>query len=431
MQDDLLILHALRDRRRFVSFRHAVPESMLSPNTTQLLGWYALYFNTYPDAEVVKAENLSALIRLRADPNAGADALALTLNLVGRLANEPDSEAIIGIHNTLAELDLQGRATALLAKFTNGEEVDLAYELRALANDTMRARKDGGVSSWASGNIADYLKEDADEGGLKLDIFGPGVLDTLKGLREGDNVAICAPTDAGKTSLLCAIAASFAKQRRDDFREDGRPILYLVNEGTAERITVRSWQTVVGVPREVMYQMSNEGKLEAAYASVIGGPDAIRIKNIHGKNIAQVEQIIEHHNPKVVITDMTGRIRSVSNRTGAANDIAQLEEVWNGMRELAALHKFLHMGTIQVSAEGFEMLFPPLSALQNSKTGIQTTLDLALMMGRLTNQPGIRGISTPKNKLARAGFKSENAVQTVFDAPNNIWSVQNDASRTG
>lgn len=103
------------------------------------------------------------------------------------------------------------------------------------------------------------------------------------------------------------------------------------------------------------------------------------LKNIHGKNVSQVEQIIEHFNPYVVVTDMTGRIRSVSNRGGGANDIQQLEEVWNGMRELAAIHDFLHMGTIQVSAEGFDQLFPALSAMQNSKTGIQTTLDLCLM----------------------------------------------------
>lgn len=424
MQEDLLILHALRERRRFTAMRHSVPDAMLSPDTTNVLAWYALYFQQFPEHERVEVNEMQALIKLRADPAAGAEAIAITQNIVGGLVHEPPIDVLMGIQNTLTDLDLQGRAQALLARFQAGEEVELAYELRQLATESVKQRQDGGVSSWANGDIAEYLKEDADEGGLMIDVFGPALLNVLKGCRSGDNIAICAPTDAGKTSLLCAIMASFAKQRREQFILDGRPILYLVNEGTAKRITVRSWQTVCGVDRNELYRMSNEGTLAARYAELIGGPDAIRIKDIHGKNIAQVEAIIEHHKPSVVISDMTGRVRSVSNRTAAANDIGQLEEVWNGFRELAAIHDFLHMGTIQVSAEGFEQLFPPLSALQNSKTGIQTTLDLAILMGRLTSQPTLRGISTPKNKLARSNMKSDNQFTTVFDAPRNLWVPQ-------
>jgi hypothetical protein len=83
------------------------------------------------------------------------------------------------------------------------------------------------------------------------------------------------------------------------------------------------------------------------------------------------------------------------------------------------------MGTVQVSAEGFNMLYPPLSALQNSKTGIQTTLDLVLMMGALTNPDAatLRGISTPKNKLGRSGKLSQNMFQSYFDAPINRWDT--------
>ena len=105
--------------------------------------------------------------------------------------------------------------------------------------------------------------------------------------------------------------------------------------------------------------------------------------------------------PFLVITDMTGRIR-VSSGSGM-NDVQQLEEAWEAMRIQAAIQKFIHVGTAQVSAEGFNNYYPPLSAVQNSKTGIQTTWDLALFIGTMS-QPvegneEVRGISTPKNKL--------------------------------
>lgn len=421
---DSLILHALRDRRRFGSLRAAVPDDMLSPDSTNMLAWFNLYFSTYPEAERIEVDQLQALIKLRADPAAGADAVAIVQLLASQLNHEPPAEAIAGISNTLRERDLSGRAGALLARYNRGEEVDLAYELKGIALDAKREMQQGGVSTWADGDIEHYLKDDADEGGLLFDAFGDVLTRQIKGLRPGHNVAVVAPTDKGKTSLLCRLATSFAKQRREAYLEDQRPILYLVNEGQAERITTRMWATALDCSREQMYAWSADGSLTQRYTTAIGDRKAIVLKNIHGKNLSQVEQIIEHFNPFVVITDMTGRIRSVSNRGGAANDISQLEEVWNGMRELAAIHDFLHMGTIQVSAEGFDMLFPPLSAMQNSKTGIQTTLDLCLMVGALTNLPSVRGISTPKNKLARAGMKGENQIQTVFDPQMNTWTMK-------
>lgn len=421
---DNLILHALRDRRRYNTLRQAVPDDMLSPDSTNMLAWFALYFATYPESERIDVPQLQALIKLRADPNAGADAIAIVQHMAGELLAEPLPEAIIGIQNTLRERDLSGRAGAILAAFNRGEEIDLAYELKALALEAKRDMQAGGTGAWADGDIMDYLKDDADEGGLLVDVFGDILTRSLKGLRPGNNIAVVAPTDKGKTSLLCRLSASFARQRREAFLHDNRPVLYLVNEGQAERITTRMWQTALDTSREQMYAWGNDGSLNSRYETVIGRRNAIILKNIHGKNVSQVEQIIEHFNPYVVITDMTGRIRSVSNRGGAANDIGQLEEVWNGMRELAAIHNFLHMGTIQVSAEGFDMLYPPLSAMQNSKTGIQTTLDLCIMMGALTNLPNVRGISTPKNKLGRANMKAENQFQTVFDPQLNVWTMQ-------
>jgi len=421
---DSLILHALRDRKRFNTLRASVPDEMLSPDSANLLAWFNLYFQTYPEHARVEVEPLQALVKLRADPNAGKAAVDIVLHLVGGLAHEPPADALMGVNNMLRERDLSGRAAAILSSFNRGDEVDLSYELQQLALETRREMQSGGVSSWADGSIKDYLAADADTGGLKITAFGDILASRLKGIRSGDNVAVVMPTDKGKTSLLCRLMEGWSAQRLNDFLQDGRPILYLVNEGTAERITVRWWQTALNLSREKMYEMSNNGTLDAAYIEKVGGRNAVIIKNIHGKNLSQVAQIIEHFNPYLVITDMTGRIKAVSNRGGGANDIGQLEEVWNGLREEAAIQDFAHVGTIQVSAEGFNMLYPPLSAMQNSKTGIQTTLDLVIMGGALNDYPGVRGISTPKNKLAMSGMKSENEFQTVFDPIMNTWTMQ-------
>ena len=148
----------------------------------------------------------------------------------------------------------------------------------------------------------------------------------------------------------------------------------------------------------------------------------IRLVNIHGMNVAQVARVIEAHKPFMVITDMTGRIRANSSK-GDSNEVRELEEVWNSMRELSAKLRFIHIGTAQISAEGMNELYPPVTALQWSKVGIQTTLDLIIMLGAINTEgfQNTRGISTPKNKLIRQGAREDNKFEVVFDPELNLW----------
>ena len=416
---DALILHALRDKRRYTSLLHAVPKDMLSGETQTMLAWFAAYWQAYPEATRVEVPELVSLIKLRCG-TAPAEQVAITLHIASGLAEEPPSSSMDGIVNQLTELDLAGKAGALISRYNSGDEVDLSYELQALAMESRRGQQAGSAGTWADRPIGEYLLADSDEGGLQWTLF-PQLAQTMKGLRPGDNVALASPTDKGKTSILCRVAVTMQEQAK--LLYPGRPTLYLVNEGTAERITPRMYQSALHLTREQMIGMSNAGTLVPAYEAKVGPIGSIRVKNIHGKNMAQVEQIIQHHNPHLVLSDMTGRIKAVSNRGGGANDINQLEEVWNHMRELGAIHGFAHFGTVQVSFEGAEQLHPPITAMQNSKTGIQTTLDTVLMMGAISTHPTLRGLYTPKNKLARSGADSLNKFQATFTPEINKWET--------
>lgn len=418
---DVNILSAMMDRRRFQNLRHAIPEQMISPETTGMLRWFQAYWSAYPEDQTLNVDNLVSLIRLRAQGQ-DSNTVGLTLALADAL-RKPVPEAVIrGINAQLIELDCAGKAGAVLSRYNNGEDVDLSFELMMLARTARNSLADGDKPQWESCPIHEYLEDDTDDGGIILDAI-PELGRNIKGLRGGDNIAVAAPTDKGKTSFLCRIAVNSAAQAKQQPDIAGRPLLYLVNEGKGSRIVTRLYQTATRLPRSKMVELARERKLEPLYTAVVGALDAIRVVPIHGKNISQVMRIIEQHKPYAVISDMTGRIRAMSNKTGGMNDIGQLEEVWDGMRELAAIYDFWHLGTIQVSQEGFNMLYPPLSAMQNSKTGIQTTLDLAIMMGALSAPEAayLRGISTPKNKLARSGCPSENKVQVIFEPEVNEW----------
>lgn len=418
---DVPVLQALRDKRRFKSLIHAVPAEMLSVETQTLLQWYAAYWEAYPEHTRVDSQFLQSLIKIRctqSDPTQ----VALALQMVRQALDTPeDKPAIDGLVSKMYELDFSGRAGAVLAAYNRGEEIDLAFELQQLASTTRRAMAEGGQASWASQSILECLEDDSDAGGLQWTMF-PQLHMGLKGLHIGDNVAVVAPTDKGKTSFLCMMMSEFQKQAKTLY--PGQPTLYLVNEGRKERIKVRAWQTLLKMNREQLFEAAKGHGVDHLIAEQWGGVDMVRIVDIHGKSMSQVSNIIGQHNPHTVITDMTGRIRAPSNKGGGMNDIGQLEEVWNCIREDSVIQGYGHIGTVQVSAEGFDMLYPPLSAFQNSKTGIQTTLDLCIMMGALVNPTAqfLRGISTPKNKLAKSGMNGYVQFEATFNPQNNTWS---------
>lgn len=420
-----MIAKALSNRRRFKSLRGAVPTGMISSDTQAVLAWYDVYYNAFPEREDIDVDELCTLIKLRSE-NASPESVALAIHLAERTRLPIDPASLRGIVGQLYELDLAGRAGALLTKYNNGEEIALAYELQMMSSKIRRSMTEGDKPNWAHRSIVELLNEDSDDGGLQWTMFEP-LRQALKGLQRGNNVAVCAPTDQGKSSLLCKMAVAFQEQAKIIY--PGDRILYLVNEGTADNIQRRLYQTVLQQTRVGMMQRTNE-ELEAAYVAVVGARDAIKAINIHGKNVAQVSTIIEAERPHLVITDMTGRIRSISNTSGGANDVQQLEEVWNDFRELAVIHNFAHIGTVQVSAEGENMLYPPRTALQMSKTGIQTTLDLMIMLGAMSNPAclGLRGISTPKNKLGRSDKESLTKFEVFFDGKINAWNMGTEGS---
>ena len=417
---DLIILKALSNKKHFMGVYNSIPKDMLDPLSNEVLKLYDRYFMQY-GYDNIDYNVLSTWLQINPSYSGRREELLRVINTIQQ--TDIDPEVLENVSNQIEELAFSGKLGNLLSKYNAGEDIDLTYEVELLAKKTRERMEILSNKKWASEDILQYLEADADDSGLQFDTFDI-LKQNLKGLHAGHNIAVVAPTDKGKTSLLCRIAVDMAKQAKNIDEYKDSCILYLVNEGLAETITPRIYCTALAVTRDKALQMARQGTITKAYEQVVGRRDCIRLVNIHGMNVAQVAKIIEAHKPYLVITDMTGRIRS--NRSKGINELQELEDVWNSMRELSAIHKFIHIGTIQVSAEGMNNLFPPLTAMQWSKVGIQTTLDLCIMIGAVTDDESMvdmRGVSTPKNKLARSGKRADNRFTVHFEPELNIWTT--------
>lgn len=412
---DLNILRALSYRDRYRILRASVPDDMFDSNTVNILNWYGAYFNKYPEHERVQHDALATMMALGIHDQTQ---LQLIQQIMQQVQKPVEADVLNTTINQLEEIRLAGEVGRIVSDFNTGAEIDLTYELQRLSQQAAERMQSVNGAGWANGDILEYLEAEADDSGIDLFKSIPALSDRIRRVQPGKNIAIAAPTDAGKTSLLCRIAVDAAEQAPEFYPD--RPVLYLVNEGTAEAITPRVYQTATGLPKSELIKLARSGELIPLYIRTVHRQDAIRVQNIHGLTLAEVAKIIDQHKPFLVITDMTGRIglgRSYK------DEFVKVEQVWNGLREQAAIQDFIHLGTVQISGDGYDMLHPPMTALQMSRVGIQTTLDLLLIMGCLLdpNMEKLRGFSTPKNKLAKEGFSKLNFLEGWFEYEKNQW----------
>lgn len=410
---DLNVLAALRDRNKFRQLRGAVPDSLLGQETVAMLRWYDAYFKQFPEKDYVETDVLRSLFTLKVGSTATPEQLAVMRALMQKLDEPVDQEVIDGITTMLFERDFAGRAAAMLNAYENGDEVDITYELNRMASENMRRISASAPSSYIDTPIEDILADFGQDRGLKFPTVS--LQESIAGLQGGDSVAIAGRPDKGKTSFIAAAVTGFAKQLKS-LDLDGRPILWLNNEGSGKRIIPRVYQAALGITFEEMVKMSNEGTLRPAYQKAVDG-QSIRVKDAHGMTLGQLEQIIEEMNPCVVVFDMLGNFRMPS--AGGGNKTDALEAMWQAVREMAVMHDFVALPTIQISADGDDMLFPPYSALKDSKTGVQGACDVILMMGAMNSidMANVRGFSTPKNKRQMPGRPSNVQNTVFFDAP--------------
>lgn len=407
---DFVILKALEERKRYRSLSNLVARDTLVPDARSILDWYRVYFDTYPDKERIEHSLFLSMIKTK---------VTLTQEqwiplkaAVDRLASFNDPHAVNGIVNNLLERDMAGRVGAMLDQYESGGDVDFVHQVRQLVQETSRQIDNSNVLDFIdTTDVANILEEEGTDYGLK---FPTELLaNSIKGITGGTLVGFAAGVDSGKSSWLCAVLVHFAKQLEDYFDPD-RPMLFLSNEGAARRLVPRVYQAALNKTTAELLEMSKSGTLLPAYEEVVGRRDRIKLRDIHGMNLSQLETLIEETSACVVVVDMPANLR-VKNDGG--NKTEGVERTWQTLRELAVMHDCIIIGTVQLSDGGLDMLFPPMSTLKDSRIGLQGALDILINMGKL-NDPqmgGLRGFATPKNKMPISGQQSHIQGEVIFD----------------
>jgi len=320
--------------------------------------------------------------------------------------NYPDATTRGYILESIHDANLAHAAYKVIEDYTAGEEVELIQEFRELVGTYDMAIGKLALPEVPE-NIDDLLDNLNNDAGVHWRL--PCLNEAMRPLRGGDFGVLAARPDQGKTSFVCSELTFMAPQL-----PEGRPILWMNNEGPGYAIRPRLMQAALNCNTEGLLRMKDEGTLYSAYYEAVGGKDRIRVMDIHGWNTGQVEALIAEVTPGLLVYDMVDNINGFGD---AARTDLVLEKMYQWARNMAVKYDAISLATSQISAEGIDEMYPGLGMLKDSKTGKQGASDFQLMIGSKETQAefaSTRWLSLAKNKLRRMGSDSLRA-QVVFD----------------
>lgn len=390
---DSMLLVSMRLRGTYSRLIGKVPEDLVSGDTVGMLKWYGAFFRAFPDSDHVDYEAFVEFIRIRLIKI--PDKMELMLSLWKEINREPTYYLYPAQLETLIEdVWLAGKAGMIAAQYQAGEEVDLKAELTAALNEH---NSEGGVDAFDSTPITDILNEFSEEGGFAFRFCGM-LRDNLYPVTPGNLIMVAARVNQGKTSLLCRILADWSQQVEKVYGCK-RPIMYLNNESAVSRIKGRLYQAALKATIPELQSVGDAEDLDHAFKLATNNCEFL-FKDIHGWDVSKVESLVKQYEPGILMIDMPANIK-LSGKFH--NTVDAVEHIWQSMREWSVLYNTVVIGTAQISIEGDDMLFPPLSSVKDSKGAVQGALDLQINMGYVSTMPGLRGLGVVKSKRVRPG----------------------------
>ena len=425
---DLTLLQLLRRRDRYDALSGVVPMAALDPAVRVLLTDYAAYFKEFTGAAEIRPAEFWTWCAGFRHRDWKDDARALHKAVLKRAMKQPlDPDTEDGLMARLVALATADAASRAVAAYNEGADVDITETLRSAADTADRLLHTMAKDPQERTPIEDILARVENDWGFTHIL--PGLNEALRPMTPGEAIAVAAPVGAGKTAWLANMAVRAAREIDGLWPGENRSVLWLVNEGSADKMVRRAFQVALGCTTPDMIRDSklpsdtHRNLLVQKYAEALGGrPGALRIFNAHGMSCGEILKLVRKYRAGMVLLDMLAHFPGPALQGDARTD-QRLEGMWQWVREKGAQHEFVAVGSVQMSAEGYGVNYPPLTALRDSKIGSQGAMDTCIMMGMLHDpmMAGYRYISVPKTKEWRDGAR-EPRLEIIFSRDRQQFS---------
>jgi len=410
---DLAVLRMLKYRKKYERYAKMIPHGTVNDTTKKIIKRFGEYFEQ-TQVDRVEYKQFWPWLRSLYPKWREKDVAYWSTATEPIDRDNPEGYDEMVLRNLLAT-DLANKSLHLIERWNDGEEVELAEELRQAVDtfeDSLQRRvKTPDVTlDWG-----EMIAEDEDNSGLhwRLGCVGRH----LRALRPGDFGIFAMRPDRGKTTWVASEITYFAPQVRKMYPDEYRPIVWLNNEGPGRRILARIRQAALGMSSSEIREMGPEAAQDAYIQALGGREDMILVKDIHGFSNWEVEELLRKLNPSVVVFDMIDNIQFAGQTMNHGERTDQvLEAMYQWARSLGVRMNFVGLATSQISATADGERWPTQPHLKDSRTGKQGACDFILTGGYDPSMPNTRFIGTTKNKIKLEGASGNPAAQVFFDA---------------
>lgn len=403
---DIQLLRIARIRADYNIIINSLDTKVLDTKTRDVLNAITQYYKQYPKSNSIDFSAFVPFMERNVYPSKTDDEREVYRNIVKNMAKAyPDEHIRAGFLESIYTLNMAHKVYKDIEDFNDGEDIDVVENIREHLAEYDKSTRMAKIPE-VDENIDDILDNLGNDAGIKprLKCLQEG----MRPFRPGDFGILAARPDQGKTSLLVSEVSYMAPQLPED-----RPVLWLNNEGPGYAIRPRLMCSALNCTSDELVQKKNAGTLYDEYYEAIGGKNKVRIVDVHGYNVGQIERLIKEINPGIIIIDMIDNVRGFSNDR---RDL-QLEALYTWFRDMATKYETITFAASQISEEGKNLQYPGQSCLKDSKTGKQGACEFIIMMGSQESEEqlyNVRWFSAPKNKLRKPGGAPIRA-QVVFD----------------
>jgi KaiC/GvpD/RAD55 family RecA-like ATPase len=350
----------LSDRKDYDNAAPHIQREELSPMGTAFLAEIDSYYAKDSGAERVDAELFKRNLERRFEnvPKHKEQALSFY---------EEIKHADISSINVISTIIQQKRARigtnladALLAQ--DDDRITMFWQEYEDLSDT--AVLEDNAEDEYIGVSLDALEEQFDEDGAWA--LAPKELGSRVrgGLRPGHAVVVAARPERGKTLFGVNFASGFLSQ--------GARVLYIGNEDPVPDLVLRLLSNLTGMEEEAMFA----NKEKAMGIAKERGYDSCVFHGLSPGTLYEVEALVRKHQPDVVIVDQMRNIKA-----NTENNTQRLEEVAQGLRDIARRHSCVVVSMTQVGDSGRNKLVLNDGDIDGSNTGVPGACDVIVLIG--------------------------------------------------
>lgn len=388
MTVEMTLLKGLSEKPNLLKYKHLIDQKTLSYQSIMLLKDYDVYFNQYTNLSSIDWTDFKTFFFQTRHPFLPPEEKLGFTEILNTLSTLEKPEQI---QTTLLSFEQQLLYQDLHKDLDRNEDIIKIQDKLNTFDEKRLLVKQQVIESSQEMDLEDALGHvDRSQGllwrcsALKEHFAG--------GLIKGDFGIIAGYTDSGKTSFLSSELSYMAQQLHDD-----QYILWLNNEGDWRRILPRIYSATLNCTEQEL--VKNKEKAKQKYIDRMhGNVNRIRIMDIQGKHVKDIELLLKNNPPALLVFDMLDHLRGFEKYVSSEGSHERFGKLYQWAREISSKHCPI-IATSQLNREGSNCMYPDITNMKGSGVDKQAAAVYIIMIGALNGDDTIRYLSTPKFKI--------------------------------